>query len=537
MEKNPLVSVENISVRLRDKVYLNNISWKIGRGEQWAILGPNGSGKTTLAKALFGQVPVIHGEVKIFHSDHEGAHESADSCPVQYVSPDEYRTLIQRSILEDSFRHFSGRVTDFTSAKSILLEVFNQQKAGMRGDEKALDVARRMGIENLLERPVEALSIGESRKLLIARALIREPRLLILDKPFDGLDRDSRRSLGSIIEELIKHGISILLITNRIEEIVEPITHVLVMQNGGILASGKKADILGDGNLADLRPVDSGNMEVDADLYHTIEEISKEKRSEAGEEASFFSETLVEMKNVTVKYDGLVVIDHLNWSVRRGENWAILGPNGAGKSTLLKLILGDNQQAYGNDIILFGQKKGAGATIWELKRHIGVVSADLQARYKAETKVTDVVCSGFHDSVGLYRHCNYSERELANSWLRLTGLEDSANKRFDQLSYGQRQLALVARAMVKNPQLLILDEPCDGLDYRNRARLLRLMKLIGDKANSTLLITTHREDEIPACVQKVLLLRKGKVIGIRKRTAEFASPAAKTCGQIPSQGR
>ena len=522
MQSNRLVSLEKIAVRLRDKIVLSNISWNIDRCEQWAVVGPNGSGKSTLAMAILGRVPVVRGEVTYGLSQAEGTNWRESISRIGYVCPDEYRDLIQRNILEDSFRHFSGKVGDFTPAEAVLFEGFEQEKEEWRHPQRILEVARRMGIENLLARPVVALSVGESRKLLIARALLREPRLLILDKPFDGLDRDSRRSLESIIKELINEGIAILLITNRTEEIIQPITHVMVMQNGGIFASGQKEDILGKEILQDSHP---GQVEIDETIYSRILEICEQMRSETQEKTPLFSETLVEMRNIMVKYDGVVVVDNLNWTIKRGESWAILGPNGAGKSTLLKLILGDNQQAYANEIMLFGQKKGSGATIWDLKKHIGVVSSDLQARYRAETKVLDVVCSGFFDSVGLYRHCGESERELGNLWLRLTGLETLAEKRFDQLSYGQRQLALVARAMIKNPWLLILDEPCDGLDFWNRAKLLKLIEFIGKNTTSTIVITTHREDEIPDCVQNVLLLRKGKGVATCRRTLESVSKA------------
>ena len=348
---------------------------------------------------------------------------------------------------------------------------------------------------------------------------------MVLDKPFDGLDQESRQSLGKIIRQLIKDGICFLLITNRTEEILEPITHVLLMQDGKIVASGKKTDILGDGKLLELRAIDSGELEIDEDFYRGIKEINEEIVSGTAGELSSAQETLVEMKRVIVKYDSVVVVDNLSWTIKRGENWAILGPNGAGKSTLLKLIVGDNLQAYSNEIVLFGKQKGSGATIWDFKKYVGVVSKDLQARYKAETKVFDVVCSGFHDSVGLYRQCSELEKKVADSWLKLTRLDLLVAKRFDQLSYGQRQLALIVRAMVKNPLLLILDEPCDGLDYRNRATVLKMIDFIGSKTNSTVIITTHREDEIPECVQNVLLLRKGKVIDSYKRTVESASEA------------
>lgn len=525
MQDKPLVSVEKIAVRLREKRFLSDISWSIGRGEQWAILGPNGSGKTTLAKSIFGRVPIVHGEVQYYFSNNGGADLSENLAQIGYVSPDDYRDLIQKNLLEDSFRDFSGRIGEFTPARTLLFEELNRKKTEPEKVEKVFEVAHRMGIRHLLERPVEALSIGESRKFLIARALLRTPKLLILDKPFDGLDKKSKQSFEKIIRQLIKDGICLILITNRTEEILQPFTHVLVMQEGKILASGKKRDILEKGKLSKLATDDSREIEIDEDLYGNIREASEEMASGTARELASAPETLLEMNGVTVKYDRVVILDHLNWIIKRGENWAILGPNGAGKSTLLKLILGDNQQAYSNDIVLLGQKRGSGATIWDLKKHIGVVSTDLQAKYKAETKVFDVVCSGFYDSVGLYRQCNELEKRVIHYWLKLTSLDTLEAKRFDQLSYGERQLALIVRAMVKSPVILILDEPCDGLDYRNREMVLKLIDFIGNKTNSTVVMTTHREDEIPKCVQNVLMLRRGKVIGVSKRTVGSASSA------------
>lgn len=531
MQDTLLVSVEKIAVRLREKRFLGHISWSIGRGEQWAILGPNGSGKSTLAKSIFGRVPIVHGEVKYHFSNNGGTGLSENLARIGYVSPDDYRDLIQRNLLEDSFRDFSGRIGEFTPARTLLFEGLNHEKAGPEEAQRVHEVAYRMGIGHLLERPVEALSIGESRKFLMARALVREPKLLILDKPFDGLDQESRQSFEKIIRQLIKDGICLILITNRAEEILQPFTHVLVMQEGKIIASGRKRDILDGGELPKLATDDPRAVEMDEGLYRSIREASEELVSGTWKEASQAPERLLEMHAVTVKYGSVVVIDHLSWMIKRGENWAVLGANGAGKSTLLKLILGDNPQAYSNDITVLGQKRGSGATIWDLKKHIGVVSTDLQARYKAETKVFDVVCSGFYDSVGLYRRCSELEKKVAYSWLRLAKLDDFAFERFDQLSYGQRQLILILRAMVKAPELLILDEPCDGLDHRNRATVLKLINFIGSRKGSTVIMTTHREDEIPECVQNVLWLRRGKVIESFRRTSDqSASESANSFG-------
>ena len=512
METQALVSLKDVSVRLRDKIHLKNISWQIGHDEQWAILGSNGSGKSTLVKALFGGVPVVGGRV-IYHFSNSGVPEKDR---IAYVSSDAHRDLIQRSILEDTFRDFSGRVHEFTSVRAVLLDGADAEKSRGEKEIKAVELARRMGIEALLERPMDSISIGESRKLLIAKALLKEPKLLILDKPFDGLDQGSTKSLERILRELIQDGTRMVLITNRVEEILEPITHVLLMREGKIIASGKKSEILARSTEAILSS-ETQDFEIDESLYEEIKEAEELLRSRKERGFSSIPETLVEMKNVVVKYDGVVVLDHLDWTLRNGENWAIFGPNGAGKSTLLKMILGENQQAYANDIWIWGRKKGTDLSVWDIWKHVGYVSADLQAKYRAETRVFDVVCSGFHDSVGLYRRCSELEKKIARMWLRLVGLDTFAGRRFNELSFGQRQLLLIARAMVKSPLLLILDEPCDGLDANNRAKLLKMIDWMAGKTKVTVLFTTHFRDEIPKCIQNTLILEKGKVIDICRR--------------------
>jgi molybdate transport system ATP-binding protein len=520
MGNKALISLENVFVRLRDRIYLKNVSWNIEEGEQWAILGPNGSGKSTLVKALFGGVPVIKGRVIYHFSNPEIPAHSEDHSGIAYVSSDSHRDLIQKSMLEDSFRDFSGRVNEFTSVKSVLTEGLEKERAGTGPGKRAVEVSRRLGIEGLLERPVDSISIGESRKLLIAKALLKEPKLLILDKPFDGLDQKSTRSLQSMLKELIQDGVRIVLITNRVEEILEPITHVLLMKEGKIIGSGKKSDLLQAGSVEALLGPGSQDFEIDEALYEEIKEVGKLLHSDTGRAFPSIPETLVQMKDVVVKYGRVVVLDHISWTIRNEENWAILGPNGAGKSTLLKLILGENQQAYANNIWIWGRKKGTDLSVWDIRKHMGYVSADLQARYRAETRVFNVACSGFHDSVGLYRGCNDLEEKVANLWLRLVGLDAFASRRFNELSFGQRQLLLIARSMVKNPLLLILDEPCDGLDAKNRAKLLKIIDWVVGRTKVTVIFTTHRRDEIPGCIQNTMILEKGKVTGVWRKAGD-----------------
>jgi molybdate transport system ATP-binding protein len=506
----PLITLEGISVRLRDKLYLQDTSWEIHAGEHWAILGPNGSGKTTLARVLFKAVPVVRGRV-VYHFGNQA--EPAQEEGIAYVSPELHRLIIQRERLEQSFRDFSGKPDEVTSVKSIILDEVHLERIGLEEAMNRLSrITRALGIEHLMERAIDSLSTGESRKALIARALMTNPRLLILDKPFDGLDRQSKESFRSMVMGLMTENRSLVLITNRAEEVLPSITHVLVMNEGRVCSSGEKRTMMPETSMPETgdRPVEKGSPEID---YASLC-LRKELPQDRSPEEISRPEVLIEMKGVMVRYGSVLVLNDFNWTVRENENWAILGPNGAGKTTILRLILGDNPQSYANEITLFGRKKGTGETIWDIKKHIGVVSSDLHAQYYGKTSALEIVCSGFFDSIGLYRSCSLQQKRAAGDWLGLMGAGDLPNKTFDHLSFGQRQLILLARAMVKNPRLLVLDEPCDGLDADNRRKLLDLCEFIGSRTSTRLIYVTHHEKEIPSCVTHVLRLRKGRVAGI-----------------------
>jgi molybdate transport system ATP-binding protein len=207
----------------------------------------------------------------------------------------------------------------------------------------------------------------------------------------------------------------------------------------------------------------------------------------------------------------------LNWSMKQGENWAILGPNGAGKSTLVGLILGENLQAYANQIFLFGKRKGSGETIWEIKKRIGFISAELQAQYRKRMDSYEVIASGFQDSIGLYRAPAPEEREAVDRWVDLLEIKDLAEEPYHQLSFGQKRMILLARAMVKSPVLLIADEPCHGLDVANRRRISKILERIG-RTKTSLLYLTDRREEILDCITHLLRLHRGK--GIFQGTKE-----------------
>ncbi|MBW2411926.1 MAG: ATP-binding cassette domain-containing protein, partial [Deltaproteobacteria bacterium] len=354
-------------------------------------------------------------------------------------------------------------------------------------------IAAQLNIAHLLDRGIRFLSTGEMRKIMIARALVRSPHLLILDEPFDGLDADARRQLAEMINGLMDADRQIILVTHRLDEMPPKITHFMGLKAGTVFFQGPRESIFKDAKLQDLYP----HIRSRPDLIPILPQTTASEPLE-------IAPVLVEMKNTAVRYKNITVFKGLNWKMKSGENWAIAGPNGAGKTTLLSLISGDNPQAYANEIYLFGRRRGTGESIWDIKQKIGLISSEFQIRYRKSLKALDVVLSGFFDSVGLYRRCTADQHRIAMQWIEFLQLADRSDKLFNQLSYGEQRLILLARAMVKLPLLLILDEPCQGLDRTNRKMVLSLIDAIAATKKTHILFVTHHPNEFPACITHIL---------------------------------
>ena len=266
-----------------------------------------------------------------------------------------------------------------------------------------------LGIDALLERGIDQVSNGERRKVLLASALLKRPRLLILDNPFAGLDAGFRDKLQRILSTLMEDELRIVLVTLGREPIPPGITHILFMDRGDVVAQGPREEML---------QVLSTSQGMHLDKPEALPAVPAGKARDRATKG----QTLVQMRNVSVSYDGVQILDRVDWSVRAGENWALLGPNGAGKTTLLSLILGDNPQAYANDVTLFGKRRGSGESIWDIKKRIGWVAPELHLYYPKNVPCFDVVCSGFHDATGPYRRCSSQQRETAREWLQRLGM-------------------------------------------------------------------------------------------------------------------
>ena len=516
----PFISVEDVSLRTRDGRPSKPIRWEILSDQQWAIIGPNGSGKSNLVKAIGGQVRVAAGRIS-YHFLRNGASPDLwerGASPHDYIA---YVAFDQRPAWGyDSAYHQArwnrGVVSQGACSVSELLSdrrvwqinpylVVEAQHAVPGFAAKREEIVALLGMEALLTRDIQQISDGERRKVQLARALLRSPKLLILDNPFTGLDADFRARLRDIIGRLMEDEMRILLVTHGRDELPPGITHILRLEPGGIVAQGPKEEILDD--FSARGEVDPGQPR--APGLPWVEEEWPEIRTEE-------DQVLVHMDNVNVSYDGVQILQGINWTVRRGENWALLGPNGAGKTTLLSLILGDNPHAYANDITLFGKRRGSGESIWDIKQQIGWVAPELHLYYPKHVPCFDVVCSGFFASIGRYHRCSLQQRETARSWLQRLGMAQYLDVPFGGISEGEQRLILIARALVKHPTLLILDEPCQGLDGGNCDRVLRMVEAIGNHADTGVIYVTHHQDALPRNISHVLKLDGGRVAGRMK---------------------
>lgn len=524
----PFIKLENTSVRLRERLYLEHTSWQMNPDEHWAVLGPNGAGKSTFVKSLFGGVPIVRGKVTLHVAGENMNSPSGASSKIGYVSSDLHRAIFQRQELEDSFRDFSGRVDAFTPVKDIILDQNRRNPSSIRGRTSILKaVARETGVAGLLDRDIKSLSTGEISRVLIARALMKQPRLLILDEPFEGLDEKSRQSLSTMINDLMQERMRVILVTHRLEEIVPNITHVLFLKSGKVHTYGRKESVLTPETIREVYGIEDAPIRrPQSDQGRTVARLEDRRSHAAWNPGTPEGGKLIEMRHVRVKMGAGTILDDFNWVMRRGENWAICGPEGAGKTTVLKLILGENLQAYANEIYLFGRRKGSGESIWDIRKRLGYISSELQKTHPNDLTALEIVCSGFFDTLGLYRPCEKEDMGIAREWIGLLGIENLSDTEFGFLSHGQKQLVLIARAMVKSPALLILDEPCEGLDMANRRRILDILDLIGGHTKTHLLYIPGRAEEIMPCITHVLRMAGGRVVERiqRDRTPQRAKP-------------
>ncbi len=456
--------------RLSDTKILSLHDLTLQGGDAWAFVGSNASGKSSLARALSGELTAMHGEVR---SDFQR--------PVR-LSLEQLQQLVS----EEWQRNNTDMVSEGEEDTGLLASEVIQ--AEVKDAARCEQLASLFGITSLLTRRFKYLSTGETRKTLLCQALMAQPDLLILDEPFDGLDQRSRENLAELLARLSEQGYTLVLVLNRFDDIPPFVQQVGVLAECTLTHVGAREAILAEALVAQLAHSEQlmGMTLPEADLTPLNALAAETPR--------------IVLRDGVVAYNDRPVLHQLSWQVNAGEHWQITGPNGAGKSTLLSLVTGDHPQGYSNDLTLFGVRRGSGETIWDIKQHIGYVSSSLHLDYRVSVSVRHVVLSGYFDSIGLYNAVSDRQVALSNQWLALLGMQTLGDAPFHSLSWGQQRLVLIARALVKHPTLLILDEPLQGLDPINRQLVRRFIDvLIGEGATQLLFVSHHAEDA-PGCI-------------------------------------
>ena len=342
-------------------------------------------------------------------------------------------------------------------------------------------------MDSLLDKYIITLSSGELRKFQLTKTLFANPQLLIMDNPFIGLDAETRDQLKELLLLLAeKHDIEIMLVLSKTDDIPAFVSKVTELRNGIALPACSR---------------DEYYIRQQAVPAHVL---PKEKHeailSLKNHDNDYECHCVVDMKDVSIRYGERTILKDVDWTVMNGERWALSGQNGSGKSTLLSLICADNPQSYACDITLFDHPRGSGESIWDIKKHIGYVSPEMHRSYKRNLPAIRIVASGLMDSIGLYAVPDQKDYEKCRWWLDIFGIGDLAERPFLQLSSGEQRLVLLARAFVKDPQLLILDEPLHGLDLWNRRLVKDIIETFCQRCNKTLIMVTHYESELPTVI-------------------------------------
>lgn len=436
--------------------------WQLNATQSWGIFTSAGDVGATLA-ALFCQEITPQAGTIVGLPDH-----------VAQVSLAEQQRLLAEEIANDD--------TDFLDKIDTGSTVYSLIYSQCHDAQLCTQLLQDLHLEALQESGFRVLSTGETRRLMLARALATKPALLILDDPFAGLDKAHRAHLTAYLEEISKRT-RLIIISAREDELPHWINQVALFTGGELLEKMGKA-------AWDQHPIIAQiNAQSAQQSAQLIQLIHKHQHN------SQFDNPLFELKDGKVAYTDTLIFSGVDWRINNGEHWQIRGPNGCGKSTLLGLIFGDHPQCYSNDIQIFGKKRGSGETIWDIKQNIGMVSSALHLQYRVNCTALEVVLSGFYDSIGLYKQATKQQIAIAKEWLALLHMSTLSNTSFKQLAYAQQRLLLIARALVKQPALLILDEPYQGLDHLGRRLVMNTLEMIAKENLSQLLYVSHYQED------------------------------------------
>lgn len=474
--------------RLKEPVTLT-----IHEGEHTVITGPNGGGKSLLADMLAGRRPLLGTEQKYGFKGYIS--DNIKYVTFRDIHSDEIPAYYQQRWNQQDIGNNTPSAGDLLD--NAFARLYKEEEGRKNAQALRDHLYKVLHVDSFLDKPLILLSSGETRKFQLARTLLSHPRVLFLDEPFIGLDPQARATVRKLLESLAaEKGLTLILLLSRPEDIPSFIHRIIPVADCRV-----QPDTTPSSYFATLPPVPA----------HVL---SKEQQQEilnlpSGKEADIATTSeILKFNHVTISYGNRTILKDINWKVCKGEKWSLSGENGAGKSTLLSLIMADNPQAYACDITLFGRRRGTGESIWDIKRHIGYVSPEMHRAYRKNLPAVDIVASGLHDTIGLYKRPSPEEYNICEKWMRLFHIAHLKERNFLSLSSGEARLCLLARAFVKDPSLLILDEPLHGLDNRYRRLAMDIIDTFCRRPDKTLVMVTHYKEELPPVINHTLHLMK-----------------------------
>ncbi|SIT96537.1 molybdate transport system ATP-binding protein [Epilithonimonas bovis DSM 19482] len=474
---NPIIKISNLNFQYNQPL-LSCFDWEISAGECWMLGGLSGSGKTTLAKIISGEIKNFEGKVVVNFDENSELPKK-----VLYVS-----NWFQFSNLEGD-RNFYYQQRYNQLAKNETATVFAE--LNHFGKEENLDFEileyflEPFGFENFKNQQLIELSSGEHKKLQLLKALWLKPQILIIDQPYTGLDVRSRQFLNQAFDDLVKENVTLILINND-DEYPESVQYFVEIKNGKLFHRNSPKDF------------SKGEERTPKPLPFFLQNNQESEK-----------ESLIRLKNINVSYGEKQVLKNIDWEVNSGEQWLLQGHNGSGKSTLLSLLNGDHPQAYANEIYLFGQKRGSGESIWDIKEKIGMISPELHWYFDMNATVGQTIASGFFDSMSLYQKLSFDQQQQLEQILYFFDLKEDKNRKLNTLPLGKQRLALLARTLIKKPKLLILDEPCQGMDNEQTQYFNQVIDDLANQGQS-LIYVGHFESQLPKKLSHKLVLEKGK---------------------------
>lgn len=483
-----LIKINSAQVLAKGLQVFESLSFHWEEGQQWAIFGSSGAEMTAFIESIRGNAIVSKGEiVRSFAKEYMDAKTRSGEINsfrdlIAYVSQ---RYEIRNKSNQQNF-YFQQRFNSSESEETATVrEYLSEVKPKVSGPWTLEIASELLRLDHLLDKSLLLLSNGETRRLALALGLMRQPSIYLMDQPMTGLDMKSRAEFGEILKVIIANGVHVLLTTSA-NEIPDGITHVAKLGNRGIGESWRVEDF-------HLTAKHEQKLAYNWKLLGSLLPKIPNENTE-----------VIRLENLTIKYGEKRILKSLNWEVGSGERWLLKGTNGAGKSTLISLLIGENPQAYSQNLWLFGRKRGTGESIWDVKRPTGFVAPELSRFFPANQTCRKVILSGLFDTMGLFKKVAAEQEELAESWMKLFHLEPVAHLPINRLSLENQRWTLLARALIKQPKLLILDEASQGMDEFQRRLFKDTVQQICEQSTITLIYVSHYAEDVPAAVEKVI---------------------------------